>query len=380
MLPVRCCDWRQGEWQAALGALLGARQAVPQLQAELADYYQQDVRLLNSARAGIRLLLQHWQQQKPARRTVLYPAYICDSVPKLISQLGLHGVPAPVNAELNLCDQQLPLLLTDQVLAVIAPHMYGAPAPMAALEKLCRQADVFLLDDAAQICGVHVDGRPLGTFGDGGVLSFAQAKTLVSGVRGSGGALIGKQLPALVIPAPRSGWSRLAALWHFYASYQQQGWAGRLDYWQQRLWQKLGRQPADSYAATLGISTLDAAIVLRQWQSLPERQQQLRQQAQQLAQLSPQLSAFCFPQLQPDRVLTRLMLQSRQVPPARLQQELATLGIASKKAYGNGSQPYTGTAASGLLELPWQALQPAEFSQLLSALVQLDQRCAALIG
>ena len=58
MLPVRCCDWRQGEWQAALGALLGARQAVPQLQAELADYYQQDVRLLNSARAGIRLLLQ----------------------------------------------------------------------------------------------------------------------------------------------------------------------------------------------------------------------------------------------------------------------------------------------------------------------------------
>lgn len=378
MLAVRCCDWRQGEWHAAFRALVKGSAAPAQLQQQLQQYYQQPVVLLNSARAGIRLMLEEWRRQRPQCHTVLYPAYICDSVPLLITKMGLQAQPLPVNAELNLCAAQLPAYLDARVLAVIAPHMYGAPAAIGHIEQLCRQAGIFLLDDAAQICGVAQDQRPLGTFGDAGVLSFAQAKSLVSGVRGSGGALIcraASQPP--VTPPPSGAWHRLGALWHFYASYQSHELAGRLDYLWQRLGQKAGFKKADPYGMPLGISTLDAAIVLRQWQSLPERQQQLRQQAHQLNTLAPSLQMLRFPQLQDERVLTRLILQSQQLPPAALQHQLATQGIASKKVYANGSRPYDGSAASGLLELPWQALSGAEFTQLLSAVQRLDLWCQA---
>lgn len=375
MLRVRVCDWNQGEWRAAFSQLFSSRSASRILKQKLEQYYQQPVVLLNSARAGIQLMLQQWTEQKPDRKIVLYPCYICDSVPKIIENLGLQGRPVPVNAELNLCHVQLSEYLTSDVLAVIAPHMYGVPAPIQQIEQLCVNNGVYLIDDAAQICGVAVDTRPLGTFGDAGVLSFAQSKTLVSGVRGSGGMLLSKAYLPNTAFKKRIGWGRVGALWHFYASYQHHGWLTKLDYWQSRLWQRLGITNKNPYDSKLGISELDAAIILRQWKSLPHRQLLLANQANALIEEVKCLTTLTFPQLKPGLVITRLMLQSKTVPPALIQSELNKLGIASKKAYSGCSKAYDGNPASGLLELPWQALSKEEFFQLVSALKVLDQWC-----
>jgi dTDP-4-amino-4,6-dideoxygalactose transaminase len=68
--------------------------------------------------------------------------------------------------------------------------MFGCPARIGEIEAHCRAAGVFLVDDAAQVVGERSEGRLLGTFGDVGIVSFAQSKAVVTGVRGSGGVLL----------------------------------------------------------------------------------------------------------------------------------------------------------------------------------------------
>jgi len=68
--------------------------------------------------------------------------------------------------------------------------MYGCPARIDEIERMAASAGAFVIDDAAQIVGIESNGRVLGGCGDIGIQSFAQSKSVVTGVRGSGGALL----------------------------------------------------------------------------------------------------------------------------------------------------------------------------------------------
>jgi len=378
MIKFKVALWHNGELAAFFKGLF-SRQALPQLQQQLEHYYQRRVLLLNSARAGIRIALRYAATLQPKRQLVLYPEYICSSVPQAITDAGFIGKAVAVTEELNMCPQALATHMPDQPLAVILPHMYGAAAKIIEIEALCRQHQVLLIDDAAQVAGVKLNDRLLGTFGDFGVISFAQAKTIVTGVQGSGGVLLYPQGVNLDIKLqPTSGWSRLGPLWRFWASYQQDGFASRLDYYVQRfmlqLRKKLGLTSAAFYADGYAISPPDAAVAIKQFSTLPMRISTLQQQATLAAQALADLEQLQFPQLQAGRYLTRLIVRSPKLDPAELAKACLKIGIKTKTTYGNSSKSYDSSITSGLLELPWQGLQAEEVTSLLAKLKTLNEQ------
>lgn len=71
--------------------------------------------------------------------------------------------------------------------AVVTVDLYGACADQPALQSICSQYGVPLVEDAAEALGATFEGRPAGSFGAVGVLSFNGNKIITSS---SGGALL----------------------------------------------------------------------------------------------------------------------------------------------------------------------------------------------
>lgn len=74
-----------------------------------------------------------------------------------------------------------------QTRAVIVSHLHGGLVPMAEARRLADQFGLCLIEDACQAPGAIVDGRPAGSWGDVGVLSFGGSKLLTAG---RGGAIV----------------------------------------------------------------------------------------------------------------------------------------------------------------------------------------------
>jgi dTDP-4-amino-4,6-dideoxygalactose transaminase len=72
--------------------------------------------------------------------------------------------------------------------AVIPVDLFGLPADLAAVAAAAEEANLFVLDDAAQAFGATFNNRRLGTFGHATATSFFPAKPL--GCYGDGGAVI----------------------------------------------------------------------------------------------------------------------------------------------------------------------------------------------
>jgi dTDP-4-amino-4,6-dideoxygalactose transaminase len=88
--------------------------------------------------------------------------------------------------DLGIDVERIAELIGPRTKAVIPVHFAGYPVAIDSLRQLCRERDVALLEDAAHTPMVEVDGRSLGTFGDGGCFSFFSNKVLATG---EGGAL-----------------------------------------------------------------------------------------------------------------------------------------------------------------------------------------------
>jgi dTDP-4-amino-4,6-dideoxygalactose transaminase len=71
--------------------------------------------------------------------------------------------------------------------ALIASHLHGGVADMPRLVWLARERGGTVLEDACQMPGAVVAGRPAGSWGDVGVLSFGGSKLLTAG---RGGAVV----------------------------------------------------------------------------------------------------------------------------------------------------------------------------------------------
>lgn len=143
---------------------------------------------------------------------VVIPTFCCTSVVFPILAVGGRPVLADVGADLNITAETVEAVLTEKTNAIIVPHLYGNPADIKAIIDLGRGRNIRVIDDAAQAVGATIDGRPVGSFGDAGILSFGSEKVCF-GV--GGGAVISWQReilngittinlpPALLVPTVR---------------------------------------------------------------------------------------------------------------------------------------------------------------------------------
>jgi perosamine synthetase len=146
---------------------------------------------------------------------VVIPTFCCTAVVPPVLAVGAVPVLADVGAELNITAETVEAALTKKTKAIIVPHLFGNPADIGAIVDLARGRNIRVIDDAAQALGATIDGRPVGGFGDVGILSFGSEK-ICSGL--GGGVAVSRYKKILNggvrIDLPAARWfPSLRALW-----------------------------------------------------------------------------------------------------------------------------------------------------------------------
>jgi len=114
---------------------------------------------------------------------VVIPTFCCTAVVPPLLAVGANPVLADVGKELNLTAHTVAAALTEKTKVIIVPHLFGNPADIEAIVDLARGKNIRVIDDAAQALGATIDGRPAGSLGDAGILSFGNEK-ICSGLGG----------------------------------------------------------------------------------------------------------------------------------------------------------------------------------------------------
>jgi dTDP-4-amino-4,6-dideoxygalactose transaminase len=83
--------------------------------------------------------------------------------------------------------EQVAAAISPQTKAVIVSHLHGSLADMHRLCELADECGLKTIEDACQVPGAFVGGRPAGSWGDCGVFSFGGSKLLTAG---RGGAIV----------------------------------------------------------------------------------------------------------------------------------------------------------------------------------------------
>ncbi len=100
------------------------------------------------------------------------------------------GVPVFVDIlpdTLNIDETKIEAAITSRTKAIVPVHYAGVACNMEAIMKIAADHDLLVIEDAAQGVMSSYKGRPLGSIGHMGALSFHETKNIISG---EGGALL----------------------------------------------------------------------------------------------------------------------------------------------------------------------------------------------
>ncbi len=89
---------------------------------------------------------------------------------------------------LNVSPEAMAKAVTPKTKALLPVHLYGHPADMDPILELGHAQGLAVVEDACQAVGARYKGRPVGTLGGLGTLSFYPTKNL--GALGDGGAIL----------------------------------------------------------------------------------------------------------------------------------------------------------------------------------------------
>jgi dTDP-4-amino-4,6-dideoxygalactose transaminase len=120
---------------------------------------------------------------------VVISTFCCTAVVPPILAVGAVPVLADVGAELNITAEMVDAVLTEKTKAIVVAHLFGNPADIRSIIDLVRGRNIHVIDDAAQALGAFIDGQPVGSFGDVGILSFGKEK-VCAGI--GGGVLVSR--------------------------------------------------------------------------------------------------------------------------------------------------------------------------------------------
>jgi dTDP-4-amino-4,6-dideoxygalactose transaminase len=173
---------------SGVAALFSDRSAGDTLATRIrAEYTCADAALVDSGTTALALA---FAAAAPAQRRarIALPAYGC---------FDLMTAADSVDAEVALYDLDPATLAPDLdslaratragVDAVVVAHWYGLPADLGPARELAGRMGALVIEDAAQGVGTSLAGRPAGSTGDFGVLSFGRGKGRTGG---HGGALL----------------------------------------------------------------------------------------------------------------------------------------------------------------------------------------------
>ena len=171
-----------------VGALMWPRSAVDRLQGVISsDFPAQLPIMTDSGTSALRLALGLSARSGSTPRVAL-PAWGCYDLATAALGAGADVWFYDLDpASLQPAPGALESLASESLTAVVAVHFFGLPTALAPLRALADRTGALLIEDAAQAIGLEIDGRPAGSFGDLGVLSFGRGKGWTGG---SGGALL----------------------------------------------------------------------------------------------------------------------------------------------------------------------------------------------
>lgn len=120
---------------------------------------------------------------------VLTPSLTCLGVVNAISRTGATPVFVDIDpVSLTIDPEAAAAAMTDRTRAIVPVHYAGHPADLDALTALATARGLAILEDIAHGLGALYRGRPLGSSGNLGILSFHGTKIITTG---EGGALVG---------------------------------------------------------------------------------------------------------------------------------------------------------------------------------------------
>lgn len=152
----------------------------------LSDHFQTETLVTHSCTAALEmsaLLL----NIKPGDEVII-PSFTFVSTATAFTLFGAKPVFADIRSDtLNIDPSQLESLITPKTKAIVIVHYAGVGCDMSLIQKVADKHQLPIVEDAAQCMGAKYFGRPLGTFGSLGALSFHNTKNVTAGL---GGALM----------------------------------------------------------------------------------------------------------------------------------------------------------------------------------------------
>jgi dTDP-4-amino-4,6-dideoxygalactose transaminase len=113
------------------------------------------------------------------------PIVYCGARPVFVDSENFSWNLDPILLEDAITDRIKKTGKTPKVILVV--HLYGMPANMKEIVRISQQYEIPVVEDAAEALGSTYQGKPLGTFGVAGILSFNGNKIITTS---GGGALI----------------------------------------------------------------------------------------------------------------------------------------------------------------------------------------------
>lgn len=183
-------------------AVLGARRSVAEAREDqdrvrallLQRHAARDIMLTDSGTSALRLALVAAIARPGASRLVALPAWSCYDLATAAdgadAEVILYDLdPATLGPDWNALDRAL----AQRPAAVVVVHPFGMPVPIAEVRARAAASGAIVIEDAAQAVGAELDGRPAGSHGDFGILSFGRGKGWTGG--GGGALLLGEKAP-----------------------------------------------------------------------------------------------------------------------------------------------------------------------------------------
>jgi dTDP-4-amino-4,6-dideoxygalactose transaminase len=150
---------------------------ITELEQRLAEYVGvRHVVGMSSGTSALEILLKSLGAE-PGREVITVPnSFVATAA--TIATIGARPVFVDVAEDMNLDPAQLESAITDRTKGIVVVHLTGRPAKMPVILAIARKHGLFVVEDAAQAIGARLDGRAVGSFGDGGAFSCHPLKNL----------------------------------------------------------------------------------------------------------------------------------------------------------------------------------------------------------